>query len=297
MKQPNIIGTAVKKTVLAIVLVLALLITATSSESKFPKLAVAQTSVTITIKDDGSIEGADQIQRGENIYTLTGNISGTIQVQKSHIVIDGAGYSIEGNSEVGRSGIDLSNGRGQDPSRPEINNVTVKNLKILDFYYGVDNANTNNNTFFGNYIEDCESSFWIIGSFNNNLTGNTVVNASIAINYAGSNVITKNSFIDCWVTVWLSTLPMVDGNYWSDYKTRYPHAREIDETGIWDTPYEYWDNLTDNHPRVLPISYPLDGNTGIPNEENQTTLVVAISMAVVLAVAGLLVYFKKRKLK
>jgi len=212
----------------------------------------AQFLGSVYISADGSVVGTNSIQRNGSIYTLTANISGGIQVQKSNIVIDGAGYTVQGNG-AGR-GIDLSNGRGEDPSRLEIDNVTVKNLQILDFYYGVDNANTNNNTFIGNYVEDCLDSFWIIGSSNNTITSNTLKNASIEINYAGSNTITKNNFFDCRLTVWLSTQPLVDGNYWSEYTTRYPNAKEIGNTGVWDTPYKYWESVVDNHPLTKPIS-------------------------------------------
>ncbi|MCJ7575495.1 MAG: right-handed parallel beta-helix repeat-containing protein [Dehalococcoidia bacterium] len=46
-----------------------------------------------------------------------------------------------------------------------------------------------------------------------------------------------------------------EGNYWSDYKERYPDAEEIDETGIWDTPYEipYDTGDKDNYPLVEPF--------------------------------------------
>jgi hypothetical protein len=236
----------------------------------------------IYINPDGSVTGTSDIQRDGNVYTLTGNVSGGIQVQKSHVVLDGAGYAVEGNGE-GR-GIDLTNGRGQDPSRTEINNVTVKNLKILNFYYGVDNVNTNKNTFIGNYIENCENSFWIGGS-NHIITLNTLNNASIAINYAGGNNITKNNFINSLLTVWASMQPTVDGNYWSDYTTRYPNAKEIGNTGVWDTPYEYWESVVDNHPLTKPIS------TTIPEFPS---LIFVLPIIVAVSV-GLLVYFKKDK--
>src|SRR3990170_4337001 len=211
----------------------------------------AQFLGSVYINPDGSVAGTSNIQRNGNLYTLTGNISGGIQVQKSGIIIDGAGYAVQGNG-TGR-GIDLSNGRGQDPSRPEVSNVTVKNLRILNFYYGVDNVNTHSNTFIGNYIENGENSF-SMGGYHNIIAYNTMNNASIAINFAGSNYITKNNFINCWVMVWLSTEPIVDENYWSDYTTRYPDAKEIDNTGIWDTPYAYWENTIDSHPLVNPVN-------------------------------------------
>jgi len=37
------------------------------------------------------------------------------------------------------------------------------------------------------------------------------------------------------------------GNYWDDYKEKYPDAEEIDGTGIWDTPYSI-DSDNDNYP-------------------------------------------------
>ena len=265
--------------------------------------AEAQFLGSVYINPDGSVSGTSNIQRNGNVYTLTGNISGGIQVQKSNIALDGAGYAVEGNGE-GR-GIDLSNGRGQDPSRPEISNVTVKNLKIVNFYYGVDNVNTHSNTFIGNYIENCENSFWM-GGYDNIMTYNTLKNASIAINFAGSSNITKNNFINCWVMVWLSTQPIVDGNYWSDYSERYPDAKEIGNSGVWDTPYEYWEDTVDNHPSTKPIAVSSNDNPEATDEQNPTAPTaepfpialfgVAVG-AVAIIGAGLLFYFRKHSRK
>jgi hypothetical protein len=246
-----------KKTFMAALSIAGLLIALVGVQ--FAEVAKAQISATVTINPEGSVTGTNSIRREDDTYTLTANISMDIQVQKSNIVLDGAGYAILGNG--GGRGIDLSNGRGQDPSRPEINNVTVKNFKIVDFYYGVDNANTNNNTFIGNYIENCLNSFWIIGSKNNLVTFNTLKNADIAINYAGTSTLTRNNFIDSMVFVWLSFPPIVEGNYWSDYTTRYPNASEIGNTGVGDIPYVFWtqqngnETITyqDNHPSIRPI--------------------------------------------
>jgi hypothetical protein len=88
-------------------------------------------------------------------------------------------------------------------------------------------------------------------------------NAYIALNYAGVSNITKNNFIDCGVMVWLSHQPICDGNYWSDYHSKYPDAMEIGISGIWDTPYNYGvsqGNYTDNNPSVSPIVTTLNEN-------------------------------------
>ena len=156
-----------------------------------------------------------------------------------------------------------------------INNVTVQNLKIMNCYYAIDNSNTKNNTFIGNYIANCDTGFWITGSSNNTLKYNTVKDCvtGISINYAGFNIITENNIINNSLLVWLSTEPFVDGNYWSNYLTKYPNAKEIEKSGLpnlfWDTPYNYGGslgNFTDNHPLVnpIPISFPAPSPTTSP---------------------------------
>jgi parallel beta-helix repeat protein len=248
---------------IGLVLLVLILITITALCVVFPQTVKADSPTEyIRISIDGSVIGTDQIQRNGNTYTLTGNISGGIQVQKSYILIDGAGYAIKGNNQYER-GIDLSNGRGQDPSRTQINNVTAKNLKIINCYYAIGNENTDNNTFIGNYIANCDTAFRIIGSSNNTLIHNTVKDCvtGISINYAGFNIITENNIINNSLLVWLSTEPFVDRNYWSNYQTKYPNAKEIEKSGLpnlfWDTPYNYGESLgnyTDSHPLINPIS-------------------------------------------
>ena len=82
----------------------------------------------------------------------------------------------------------------------------------------------------------------------------------------------------------------VDRNYWSDYLTIYPNATEIGDSGVWDTPYEGHEAFTDNHPLVEPIAL----NPESPGEEPLPIALIMVLVAVVV-VAGLLVYFKKRK--
>jgi hypothetical protein len=53
------------------------------------------------------------------------------------------------------------------------------------------------------------------------------------------------------------------GNYWSDYKEKYPNATELDESGIWSTPYVIDENNTDNYPLIH--SYPYGPDVAIIN--------------------------------
>ena len=44
------------------------------------------------------------------------------------------------------------------------------------------------------------------------------------------------------------------GNYWSDYRTEYPNAAEVDASGIGDMPYVIDANSTDNYPLLAPFA-------------------------------------------
>ena len=222
-----------------------------------PQIELMKAQDSIYIREDGSVEGTDKIQRNGDIYTLIGNISGGIQIQKSYIVFDGVGYTVKPNNGNER-GIDLRNERHHYPSRPEIVNVTIKNMRIENFSTGIECVNTCNDTIISNYIADCGMGINILGSPNNVLIkNNTITNCGynpISIAYSGGvQVITENSFIDGnFIIVWLSPEPNVDRNYWSDY-----NGTDANADGIGDTPYVYGGDqetkYIDEHPIIEPV--------------------------------------------
>jgi len=55
------------------------------------------------------------------------------------------------------------------------------------------------------------------------------------------------------VNVWDDGYPS-GGNYWSDYEDRYPDADEMDNSGIWDTPYVIDSNDQDRYPLMNPLT-------------------------------------------
>jgi hypothetical protein len=63
-----------------------------------PRTVESQSLGTIYIRADGNVEGTDKIQRNGNIYVLKGSISGPIIVERDTIVLDGAGYTLQGSN-------------------------------------------------------------------------------------------------------------------------------------------------------------------------------------------------------
>ena len=128
---------------------------------------------TIYVRSDGSVDPATApIQRVGNIYTLTENIHDAIVVERDNIVVYGAGYTLQGTGSG--TGIDLS----------ERTNVTIRNMEIREFLYGV----------------------YLYSSLNNSLSGNNVTNNSygIRLRYSPKNIVSgnnvKNSFYGIWLT-------------------------------------------------------------------------------------------------
>jgi parallel beta-helix repeat protein len=82
---------------------------------------------TIYIRSDGSVDPSSApITRNGNIYTLTGNINGSgINVQRDNVIIEGAGYILQGD-KTGNGAVFFNR-----------NNVTIRNLKVVGFGYGI----------------------------------------------------------------------------------------------------------------------------------------------------------------
>jgi hypothetical protein len=226
----------------------------------FPHIEEVKAQGTIYIKGDGSVEGTDKIKQTKgNIYTFTDNISGVIVVQRGNCVIDGAGYTLQGNwsgfspdEYVMVKGIDLSNNRMSEPSRSTISGVTIKNMRIVNFTRAIECVNSRNNTVSGCYIADCAISINQPSDF---LIANNTLECGIFIDYTNAdNTITKNNLIsdgypaEYLVGVFLAAQPTVYMNYWSDY-----NGTDNNGDGIGDTPYIINDENQDNYPLMNPV--------------------------------------------
>ena len=281
---------------LFVLIVLSGLLTVYSSNAK------AQ-STNIYISPEGAVVGTNNIQRNGDLYVLTGNISSGIAVQKSNIILDGAGYTLQGH---GGTGIDLTGNLTEYPSLNEIRNVTVENLGIMDFNYSVNAHGSSGNTFFNDYMGNITNDakggvllYWNRGE--NNVTHCTIM-GTVAIELSSFNTITENNLLG-GIFLQLCGNETIDRNYWISYLTRYPNATEIDSSGIGNTPYafdtyrEVTGILQDNHPLINPISI---ANFGAPSPSPTPAVPEFPSLAspilfILMVTAGLLVCFKKYK--
>ena len=147
---------------------------------------------TVYIRADGSIDPPDApISTVDCVtYTLTGNIySGAygIVVQRSNIIIDGAGYTVEGTGVVDSKGISLS----------ELTNVTIKNTNIKRFYYCISFFRSSSSNIQVNNITNNGwlSGIWLEYSSNNSISGNNITNndRGIKLSYSDNNSIPGNN--------------------------------------------------------------------------------------------------------
>jgi parallel beta-helix repeat protein len=160
-------------------------------------------------------------------------------------------FDFTGNKDgllvVGSSNVTLSNVTlGDSPHLPSIQSQTYPfNWGGLTLFESCNNT-----------IEGC--------TFNNNTYG-------VALYHSNWNLFYHNSFINNDRDVisdyyspfqnvssgYLSTNSWdnsFEGNYWSDYLTKYPNATETDGSGVWNTPYVIGMNNTDHYPLMNPYN-------------------------------------------
>ena len=154
-------------------------------------------SGTIYIRADGSIDPPTApISSVDNVtYTFTNNINDSIVVERNNIVVDGAGYIVQGTGASDSKGISLS-GRS---------NVTIKNTNTRNFYYGIWlYGSSNYNSISGNTISNnsagdgggARTGIYLYSSSNNNISGNEITNNWIGIilmEYSNFNSVSGNN--------------------------------------------------------------------------------------------------------
>ncbi|XHH08466.1 MAG: hypothetical protein ACFCUE_12975 [Candidatus Bathyarchaeia archaeon] len=216
----------------------------------------------ITINEDGRIYPQTDLiaKTSQNMYTLTGDISQyVLVVMCSNIVLDGAGYCINGTAMqgVGYNNVGLT--------LEGVSNVTVKNLEVCnfgDYCIKLENCSecliynvTADDLSLGNsilikVIENRISDALSLGQKNqvnrsnigtlllvqhNLVTENNISSITIASNTANNTVFKNNffclmnSFKESGTNFWNNGTV---GNYWKDY-----NGTDEDKNGIGDAAY------------------------------------------------------------
>jgi parallel beta-helix repeat protein len=141
----------------------------------------------VHITSNGDISNSSAlIRRSGDIYTLTGNWSSTsyfLEVDRSNIVIDGAGFFIVGNGYG--LGIDLKG----------VSNVKISNVNIADRNRGIYLENCSNVTITGCSVTGGNHGVYLNNSNNNIISDNrfSFTYNGIYLDHSGGNVLRNNN--------------------------------------------------------------------------------------------------------
>jgi parallel beta-helix repeat protein len=143
-------------------------------------------SGTIYIMPDGSVTPSTaNITTSDNVtYTFTGNNYLPIIVQRSNIIINGKGHTLQ---VPGGTGFSLSG----------VRNVTIKNTTITNSWWGIGIWSSSSNSISGNNITNNSAGIFLNFSSNKNrISGNNIAANSfdgIWLGYSSNNTVSRNN--------------------------------------------------------------------------------------------------------
>jgi parallel beta-helix repeat protein len=210
----------------------------------------------IYIEADGTINPPEApVSTFDNVvYVLTANVDASIVVERSNIIIDGIGCTVQGD------------GTGNGFVLLDVVNITVKNTRIENCFDGIQLFNSSDNFITGNaIIGNSYEGVGVYYSFDNIISGNNIRGNQIglALHNSSDNSIFHNDFADNTnqiyaefsVNMWDNDYPS-GGNFWSDYNgtDAYsgPNQNQLGSDGIGDTSYVCAENNFDNYPLMNP---------------------------------------------
>lgn len=273
---------------------------------------------TIYIRADGNVDPSTApIQRNGDLYTFTGDVFARLNIQRGHIMIDGAGYTLRGPYNgtatdiwiIGQGPEQLTNETlvpwviGIDLGHANVNGLIIKNLNVKNFSIGM-YLWTENNTVTGNVVS--ENIVGILLSGCNNIISRNCIEKNdmgifFGVNQPGDEplniTLIHNSFTDndvhfsgCFCEGYNTTETMhtwddgEEGNYWSDY-----NGTDADGDGIGDTPYVIDVQNQDRYPLTQSLANPPTTQSKLSIE----ILVAVIALPIIIGTA--VIAYRKRK--
>jgi len=120
-------------------------------------------------------------------------------------------------------------------------NIIVENQDLTNNHQGLLFVYTNNSIIRNSNISNNLYGIYLQHSSNNRIYHNNFINNTYQVHVEKIGGYPSNSWDDDYPS---------GGNYWNDYKDKYPDAAEIGNSGIWDIPYVINENNLDNYPIV-----------------------------------------------
>ena len=153
---------------------------------------------TVYIRADGSIDPPDApISTVDNVtYVFTGDLYDEVVVEKSNIIIEGNGFFVRGAHTEDSKGICLIS----------VHNVTVKNLNIEEFAFGIYLYYSCNNSISENNIENNGYGIYLYHSYNSTIYRNNLENNVVGIQLDDScnnNILENNLTANMWKCIYL----------------------------------------------------------------------------------------------
>jgi hypothetical protein len=283
------------------------------------KVTPAMAMQTVFINSDGSVDPASvPIQRSGNTYFFTGDVYACLIVNKSDVVIDGAGYTLRGALDETQEDLWIGQGPnpeisnettvpytiGIDTASGSITGLTIKNLNIRDFSIGMYIWTTNNtitgnavmgnivgvllsgsnNDVVGNYIADNEVGMF----FGTNQPGNIPLNLTVSHNSFSNNTNHLNGCVCKEYNMTEETHTWdngKEGNYWCDY-----NGTDADGDGIGDTPYVIDVLNQDRYPLMQSHATPPTVAAKVPVE-----IIIAATAFTAIAIVAVVAVRKRKK--
>ena len=281
--------------------------------------AIAQSPLqTIYIRADGDLDPPTAlIRRDGDLYTFTGDVFARLNIQRSNIIIDGAGYTLRGPYNgtatdiwiIGQGPEQFTNETlvpwvvGIDLGHANVNGLIIKNLNVKNFSIGM-YLWTENNTIAGNAVSENIVGILLSGC-NNIITRNYIgmndMGIFFGVNQPGDEplniTLTHNSFIDndlhfsgCFCEGYDTTETMhtwddgEEGNYWSDY-----NGTDANGDGVGDSPYVIDVQNQDRYPLTKSLAI-------LPTAQSKLSIeILMAAIALPITVVITVIAYRKRK--